>query len=259
MSNELPKPTLWWHSFKFPDGEAVEGHGSNELLIKLIDLPEDLTFKGVLDVGAWDGFYSIECIKRGADFAYALDRYGESFRDGVSHSAGIRYAANKFGIDVYDGLSYKQPPAICIVPGDANFLMETRNNCSMGGGFTTYDKFFPEMFDLVLGLGILYHLRFPNVFIKDVATLLKPGGLFIIETYVSMMDLPYPAARYFPGEELNHDVSNFYGMNTLMLMALLEHEGFSVEVKGYTGFRGPCESGYFCSDDRVIIHATKNG
>ena len=31
-----------------------------------INLPEDLTGKTVLDIGAWDGYYSFECEKRGA-------------------------------------------------------------------------------------------------------------------------------------------------------------------------------------------------
>lgn len=34
--------------------------------LKRLELSDDLSGKRVLDIGAWDGFYSFECEKRGA-------------------------------------------------------------------------------------------------------------------------------------------------------------------------------------------------
>jgi len=34
--------------------------------LKFLQLPEDLAGKSVLDIGAWDGFFSFECERRGA-------------------------------------------------------------------------------------------------------------------------------------------------------------------------------------------------
>jgi tRNA (mo5U34)-methyltransferase len=43
--------------------------------LRFLGLPEDLTGKSVLDVGAWDGFFSFECERRGAARVLAIDTY----------------------------------------------------------------------------------------------------------------------------------------------------------------------------------------
>lgn len=47
----------------------IEGRVSAQSIhhkLNYINIPEDLTGKTVLDIGAWDGYYSFECEKRGA-------------------------------------------------------------------------------------------------------------------------------------------------------------------------------------------------
>ena len=46
------------------EGRVTPAAIANKL--NYIRLPEDLTGKTVLDIGAWDGYYSFECEKRGA-------------------------------------------------------------------------------------------------------------------------------------------------------------------------------------------------
>jgi tRNA (mo5U34)-methyltransferase len=48
---------------------GIEGRVTKDAMnrkMEYIKLPEDLTGKTVLDIGAWDGYYSFECEKRGA-------------------------------------------------------------------------------------------------------------------------------------------------------------------------------------------------
>src|SRR5271170_279909 len=58
-----------YHSIELPDGSVLPGLQSIEHLrwrLGLFGLPEDLRGKRVLDIGAWDGWFSFECERLGA-------------------------------------------------------------------------------------------------------------------------------------------------------------------------------------------------
>ena len=43
--------------------------------LEFLQIPQDLTGKTVLDIGAWDGFFSFECERRGAKRVLAIDTF----------------------------------------------------------------------------------------------------------------------------------------------------------------------------------------
>src|SRR5437867_1212065 len=43
--------------------------------LKFLQIPDDLHGQTVLDIGAWDGFFSFECERRGAARVLAIDTY----------------------------------------------------------------------------------------------------------------------------------------------------------------------------------------
>src|SRR5437588_9162642 len=56
-----------YHSIELPDGSVLPGLQSIEYLrwrLSLFGLPGDLRGKRVLDIGAWDGWFSFECERR---------------------------------------------------------------------------------------------------------------------------------------------------------------------------------------------------
>ena len=58
-----------YHTIELPDGSTLPGLQSTEHLrwrLSLFGLPDDLRGKRVLDIGAWDGWFSFECERRGA-------------------------------------------------------------------------------------------------------------------------------------------------------------------------------------------------
>ena len=64
----LPK-LGWYHSIELPDGSVIQGHQTLEQLraaSRQFPIPADLTGKRVLDIGAWDGWFSFEMERRGA-------------------------------------------------------------------------------------------------------------------------------------------------------------------------------------------------
>jgi SAM-dependent methyltransferase len=83
-------------------------------------------------------------------------------------------------------------------------------------------------FDVVLFLGVLYHLTDALGALRRVARVTAPDGLAIIETEameaVGLHDRAY--CEFFPGEELNHDASNWWAPNATALDGLCHAAGF---------------------------------
>src|ERR1700733_3735002 len=60
----------WYRSLELPDGTVIEGLVSLERLkwrIAQFPIAQDLRGKRVLDMGAWDGWFSFEMERRGAE------------------------------------------------------------------------------------------------------------------------------------------------------------------------------------------------
>src|ERR1039457_990745 len=74
FSNELARKG-WYHSFELPGGTLISGVMDLEHQrgrFARFPIPPDLHGKRVLDIGAWDGWFSFEAERRGAD-ATAID------------------------------------------------------------------------------------------------------------------------------------------------------------------------------------------
>src|SRR5258706_15307153 len=59
----------WYHSFELPDGSQIRGAMTLEYQrgrFARFPIPEDLRGRRVLDIGAWDGWFSFEAERRGA-------------------------------------------------------------------------------------------------------------------------------------------------------------------------------------------------
>ncbi|EQD47546.1 Methyltransferase type 11, partial [mine drainage metagenome] len=67
---------FWWHSIDL-HGFITPGGKSQQVLHnewRAMEVP-DLSGKSVLDIGAWDGFFSFEAERHGAESVVALDHY----------------------------------------------------------------------------------------------------------------------------------------------------------------------------------------
>src|ERR1700722_18482593 len=59
----------WYHSIELSDGRIIPGVQTLDQLrsrIAQFPIPENLSGKRVLDIGAWDGWFSFEMERRGA-------------------------------------------------------------------------------------------------------------------------------------------------------------------------------------------------
>ncbi len=197
----------WFHTLDLGHGIVTAGAtdpGRN--LLPSLRLPASLAALDVLDIGAWDGFYSFECERRGAARVLATDSYAWS-GEGWGTREGFDFAHKVLGSRV-DSMVV-----------DVMDLGPDR----LGGTF-----------DLVLLLGVVYHLRDPITAIERVASVTRSH--LILETELRFDWLPWAAGRLYPGNELNGDGTNWWALNTRALRGLLREFGFRrVEVV----FRSP--------------------
>ena len=200
-----------------------------------MDLPGRLDGKRVLDVGCSDGFYSFTAEDRGASEVIGIDDLSSLMVEGRN------------GFDI---------------------AKELRGSAAEFRDRSIYDLD-PEVdgtFDAVWFLNVLYHLEHPMVGFRNLAKVIKPGGLLVLKTYVHQdvrvwlpgalsrrlkrdavgFDLGHrPRLWFYPHSELSGDPTNWVGPNVACVDAMLDAAGF--DVTRNLGVHG----------DRYYLHATR--
>jgi tRNA (mo5U34)-methyltransferase len=225
------KIPFWWHSIELTEGVVTPGHKTPDVLeseLRSMRLPS-LSGKTVLDIGAWDGFFSFEAEQRGAANVVALDHYVWS----MDVPAMISYweDCKRQGIvpEQYDARPGMWQPAE--LPGKRGFDLARRVRGSkvrsVVADFTTMDLESLGQFDISLYLGVLYHMHDPFRCLKRLAQVTKE--LAIIET--AAIRIPgleqFPLWEFYEGSELNGDVNNWWAPTEAGLLAMCRAAGFS--------------------------------
>ncbi len=185
----------WYHSMDLGQGVVTSGATSPQPVVKRLSLPPRLDGLTVLDVGAWDGFYSFEAERRGAQRVLATDHFcwsgpGWGSKDGFDLARrALESKVEDLDIDVMD-----------LAPERVG------------------------VFDIVLFLGVLYHVRHPLLALERVFSV--TGRQLILETHVDMLHCGRPACAFYPGDELNRDPTNWFGPNPQAVIAMLREVGF---------------------------------
>jgi tRNA (mo5U34)-methyltransferase len=221
---------FWWHSIDLGQGVVTKGMVSPYDLARQLDrirLP-DLSGKTVLDIGAFDGFFSFEAERRGARRVVALDHYVWSL-DLPRHVEYWRDCKERGVVPLpNEETPYWQPDklpgkqAYDIAHNALNSKVET-----VVGDFMKMDLQKLGLFDVVLYLGVLYHMENPLGALRRVASVTKE--LAIIETHAIITpgyeDLEL--CEFYSSNQLNGDVSNWWGPNLKALEGLCRAAGFS--------------------------------
>ncbi|MCS6849674.1 MAG: class I SAM-dependent methyltransferase [Gemmataceae bacterium] len=230
----------WYHSIDLGHGIVTPGIDNSKESIRRIGLPQRLDGWTVLDVGAWDGFYSFEAERRGALRVLATDSY-------CWCAATARQRA-----EIYRRVRAGDHRAWSTArwSGKAGFDLARR---ALGSRVESQPIDILDLsprrvgiFDLVLCLGVLYHMRHPLLALEHVASVTRK--LLILETHVDLLDIPRPAMAFYPGSELNNDATNWCGPNPPMVLAMLRDVGFT-DVSVFSGpFVSPLST-------RMVFHA----
>jgi tRNA (mo5U34)-methyltransferase len=189
----------WFHTIDLGNGVVTPGQKDTPTEVARMHLP-DLRGRTVLDVGAYDGFYSFEAERQGASRVVAADSWSWNW-PGSDGRRNFDLAKQVLGSSV-------EPVVVSV---------EELSPEAVGGTF-----------DVVLFLGVLYHAPDPLGYLRNLRSV--TGGVAVIETVVDMLDVPVPAAAYYPGASLNGDASNHFGPNPAAVEGLLHDAGFGEVV-----------------------------
>ncbi len=188
----------WHHSIDLGNGNVTPGREDSSRKLARLGMPDDLTGMTVLDVGAADGFFSFEAERRGAQRVVAIDLWpganGLLAKEAFDLACGVlRSKVEGLQLSVYD-ISVDQ----------------------IGS------------FDLVLFLGVLYHLQHPLFALEKLFEVAK--DMLIMETHLDMLWTNRPAVAFYPGSEASNDPTNWWGPNEAAVKAMLKCVGFRKAV-----------------------------
>jgi tRNA (mo5U34)-methyltransferase len=215
----------WMHTIDLGDGVVTKGRGAHWHGPETFPDMADLT---VLDIGAWDGFYSFLAERQGARRVVALDHYAW----GVNVHARNDYWAEcrergilpDHGRDLTD---FWEPD----LPGRCAFRFAHQALASKVeervGDFASLDLASLGTFDVVLLLGVLYHLRDPLGYLTRVRAV--TAEVAVIETEAVRLEGHEEASllQFHPGEELRGDFGNWFVPTLRGLHGLCRAAGFT--------------------------------
>ncbi len=230
----------WYHRIEVAPGLVTPGVNDSQLVLRALNLPADLSGLRVLDIGTRDGFFAFECERRGAEVV-AVDYM-------PPEETGFPVARELLGSNV-------------------EFTQENVYELS-------HERY--GEFDLVLFLGVLYHLRDPMLALDSIWNVAR--GRLIVETQIiddalltaegefkRLADIDpelgsMPLMQFYPGATLNEDATCVWAPNEACLDAMLEETGFAVESQLRIGQRGiafatwtdDAERAYWRRRDRTV-------
>jgi tRNA (mo5U34)-methyltransferase len=202
----------WYHQIEVYPGVVTPGANDSSLTLKRLQIPADCSGLAVLDIGTRDGFFAFELEKRGANVT-AVDM-------APSTESGFEIASQLLGSRV-------------------RYFQENVYGLSS-------EKY--GTFDIVLFLGLLYHLPDPlgaletvrrlcrgtlylETHVLDRNGLLLPDGSFTSLGSVAPILEQIPIMQFLSDYSLGNDLSNFFAPNMRCLEEMLRSTGFTIQTK----------------------------
>jgi len=188
----------WFHQIDFGNGVLSPGWirvSKIKRMERAIFGPLNLAGKSVLDIGCWDGAYSIAASRLGAARVLATDHY--VWNEGPGDRRAFDLARNHLAPTVED----------------MDIPVEELTEARVG------------RFDIVLFLGVFYHLRHPFAALERITALAKEVA--VVESRLTQQFNRKPVMQFHPGSSLEGDATNWWTPNRACMAALLRDLGFN--------------------------------
>jgi tRNA (mo5U34)-methyltransferase len=196
---------LWFHTFALAPGIYTPGIARDHGYRLAVLGADRFAGRSVLDVGAFDGFYSFLAEARGARRVVALDN--EQYVDWVRA---------RFGVTLPGGVGFR---ALAELIGSRVEYrrMDALDVHQLG-----------ERFDVVWCFGILHRVTDPIGLLRALVNVLAPGGDIVLETHGSHLPAEAPAIEvHEPGDGYARDDFVYWGFSAEGLRRLARIVGFN--------------------------------
>jgi tRNA (mo5U34)-methyltransferase len=193
----------WVHSIDLGNGIVTPGKWPKQVLTARAF--DDIDFRGkkVLDIGCWDGLWAFEAEKRGAAEIFATDYISQrSFKEQQTFLLAHKILQSK--VKYYPNVSVFNIGSLGIID-----------------------------FDIVLFLGVYYHLRDPLLAFARLRQVIKEGGTIVVGGDV-IQNSGRPFARFYYHNLVANDASNWWVPTTRCLHEWIESSFFTI-VRQYSG------------------------
>ncbi len=214
----------WFHSIDLGNGLVTPG--ISEAQVTEDQLP-DFTGRSVLDIGAWDGYYSFLAERLGASRVVSLDHYAW----GVDIAARNAYwaeciAEGTLPDHVRDTTDFWRDD----LPGQRGYNLAHEVLASSAepvvADFMTVPLEELGTFDISLYLGVLYHMEEPLTALRRLRKVTREVAVIETEAF-HMRDSPaLPLLQFYSGSDVQVDFGNWYIPTVAAVSGLCRAAGF---------------------------------
>lgn len=228
---------FWYHRIELPFGIVTPGWAP--LSREAYGIPERLDGKRVLDVGAWDGYWTFEALRRGATQVVAIDDFSDYL--------GKLTSSDRRAWETFDtcreilGYSEFQCPRFDMSVYDIREELLGK-------------------FDVVFFFGTLYHLRHPLLAIDRLSAVCREE--LFVESAILDDFSPYHEGgsagqmvmEFYPGKQYGDNITNWWVPTLACLGHMVRSAGFN-DVQGWKLTEKPVG----LSQCRGFVHGSKRG
>ncbi len=204
---------FWYHKISLPYGITTPGWAP--LNPAEYRIPDRLDGKRILDVGAWDGYWSFEALRRGAREVLAIDDFSDYL--------GQLKSSDRQAWDTFD---------FC-----RRILGYDSSKCQRRElSIYAMDEASCGRFDIVFFFGTLYHLRYPLLALDRLAAICD--GEIFVESAILDDFSPYQGGvghgysgkqmvmEFYPENQYGNNDSNWWVPSLHCLSKMLKAAGF---------------------------------
>jgi tRNA (mo5U34)-methyltransferase len=197
----------WYHDFDFPGGLQARADNQSVFHRRLWPWMEDCLAnvdfrnKSVLDIGCWDGYWSFLAERRGAGSVLATDDVSQNWGEGTGIRLAKRLLHSKIEINqhlsIYDLASLNRK------------------------------------FDVILCLGVYYHLYAPLCGLAQIRHLCGPNTVVVLEGDVARGLAPGDARYCFPEYDRSAAYSGPAFLPSVNVLNSMVESAYLLVVKSY--------------------------
>lgn len=229
----------WYHRIELPGGIVTPGWAP--ICAEKYAIPDDLNGKRVLDIGAWDGYWTWEALKRGAREVVAIDDFSDTLGADVPRKGWESFDLCR------EAFGFTEP---AVATEDTREVVGWRNEAGqrvqrVEKSVYTLDPAQGGKFDIVFFFGTIYHLKHPMLALEKISAVCD-GEIYIesaicddYSPYRGGMKKGYPnndmVNEFYPGAEYGNNPGNWWVPTLQCLGKMVESCGFkNIQAWGMT-------------------------